>query len=137
MSGVFGSGTITFGTFSMKFTSEDGVQIDGKKVPAINCTADDDTEMKYGVGNIPDYGQVKATAIILATEFDEMDTLVGTSASLVWESDLEVSTNTVHASMTGTGLFLECPVSPEDNGLQKGAAVFQWAAKPTYVAETA
>jgi hypothetical protein len=137
MSGVFGSGTTTFGAFSMKFTSEDGVQIDGKKVPAINCTADDDTGMKYGIGNIPDYGQVKATVIILATEFDEMDSLVGTSAALVWTSDLEVSTNGTPASLTGTGLFLECPIVTEDNGLMKGAAVFQWAAAPTYVAETA
>ena len=137
MSGVIGSGTTTFGALSMKFTSEDGVQIDGKKVPAINCTADDDTEMKYGIGNIPDYGQVKATLIVLATEFDEMDSLVGTSAALVWTSDLEVSTNGTPASLTGTGLFLEAPIISEDNGLMKAAAVFQWASKPTYVAETA
>lgn len=137
MSGVFGSGTITFGTLSMKFTSEDGVQIDGKKVPAINCTADDDTGMKYGIGNIPDFGQLKATLIILASEFDEMDSLIGTSASLVWVSDLESSGSGTPASLTGTGLFLEAPMSPEDNGLMKGAAVFQWAEKPTYVAESA
>ena len=137
MSGVFGSGTLTFGAFSMKFTSEDGFQIDGKKVPAVKCTADDDTSEVYGIGNIADFGQVKGTAIILATEFDEMDSLIGTSGALVWVSDKEVSTNGTPASLTGTGLFLECPMSPEDNGLMKGAAVFQWASKPTYVAETA
>ena len=66
-----------------------------------------------------------------------MVSLVGTSASLVWTSDLDVSTNGTPASLTGTGLFLEAPITSEDNGLMKAAAVFQWASKPTYVAETA
>lgn len=136
MAGIIGSGTTTFGTLTAKFTSEEGVSIDGKKVPAVKCTADDDTNEVYGAGNIPDFGQVKATIMVLATSMTELDNLIGTTATLTWESDLENTSNGTKAAITGTAIFLEAPIKSEDNGVAKAAAVFQWTTKPTYSNET-
>lgn len=135
MSGTVGQGTMTFGALTAKFDSTTAFNIDGKSVPAVECTNDDDTNKEYLAGNLPDYGQVSGTINVLATSIAELNTLIGTSATLTWTSDLEVSTNGTNASLSGTALFLEAPMSPEDNQIVKAAAVFQWTTAPTYTNE--
>lgn len=136
MSGTVGQGTLTFGSLTAKFLSADGFGIDGKSVPAVDCTADDSTSKQYAPGNMPDYGQLTGTIIVLATSLTELDTLIGTTGTLTWTSDLEDSGNGTNGSISGTAAFLEAPITSVENDIVKAAAVFQWTTKPTYTNES-
>lgn len=134
---TIGQGTLTFAGLTSKFVSSSPINIDGKKIPAVNTTGDTDTSATYKGGNLPDYGQVKGTIFILAEDLDEMESLIGTEATLTFTSDKQTSSNTTAATITGTAIWLEAPMTSQDNESWQGAAVFQWKSKPTYTAESA
>jgi len=137
MAKTIGSGNLTFGGLTGKFIAEGGFEIDGKSVPEVECTADDSATEEWGVGNVPGYGQMRGQYRILATSIDELDSLIGTSATLTYTFEIESSGNTTNATLAGTAYFIECPISAPKNGLVEGAAVFRWETKPTYSNEAA
>lgn len=123
---------MTFAGLSMKYAANEGASYDGKSVPAVDVTADDDTEMRHAAGDKPNWGQVKATILIDADSIQTLDSLIGTAASLVFSYNItDGSSDTTNANRTGNAILLEAPEVHKTNTAVLAAAVFQWVTKPT------
>ena len=131
MAKTIGQGEITFGTLAAEIEAAT-MTVQGKTVPAVRCTAATDTSEQYGAGNIADYGQVTGTMMVDPDSLvADLDTLIGTIATLTVKYQIGTSGNTTNAQWTGQAIFLQAPQTLEPNVVAKGAFQFQWTTKPT------
>jgi hypothetical protein len=136
MASTKGSGVLTFGSLTGKFFAKAGFSIDGKKVVAVDVTPDDTTVgAQYSAGDIAEYGQVKGDLIVEMTSATELESLIGTEATLTWTPNKTASGSSSAGTFSGTAIFLEAPIKSEANGAITASAVFQWTQKYTIANE--
>jgi hypothetical protein len=133
MADTVGIKSLAFAGLSMKYAAEDGYDMDGKSVPAVNVTADDASNMTYAAGDKPDFGQLKATVLIDSDSIEEILALVGSTATLTLSYNIaNGSSNITNATVVGSAILLSYAETHRVNTAVKAAAVFQWVTAPTY-----
>lgn len=133
-----GQSDITFGTLAAEFEAAAGVAVDGKTTVSAKCTPASATTEEYKAGNMADYGVVTGTIIVDTTSFTaDLDTLIGTEATLVIINPLQTSTNTTKSGWTGTAIFESAPQQSTVNEILRATATFRWTSKPTPIDEAA
>ena len=131
MSDTVGIKSLAFAGLTMKMAAEDGYDYDGGSFEAVNVTPDDAATMTYSAGDKPNYGQLKATVLIDSDSLEELEALLGTTATLTLSYNIASgSANTVPATRAGNAILLACPEKHSTNVAVKGAAVWQWVTKP-------
>jgi len=133
-----GQSDLTFGTLAAEFEAAAGVAVDGKTTVSAKCTPASATTEEYKEGNMADYGVVTGTLIVDTTSFvEDLDTLIGTTATLIVLNPLQVSGNGTISGWTGTAIFESAPQQSTVNEILRATATFRWKAKPTPINEAA
>lgn len=131
-----GQGDLTFGTLASEFEAAAGLAIDGKTTVSAKCTPASAVTETYKAGNMADYGVVTGTIIVDTTAFvADLDTLIGTEATLVVAYPLQISTNGTVSGWTGTAIFESAPQQTTVNEILRATATFRWTGKPTPIVE--
>jgi len=132
MASTIGIKSAVYAGLSIKMAAEDGYDYDGKSVPAVNDTPDDSANMTYAAGDKPDYGQLKATGLIDSDSLEELEALIGGSATLTLTYNIASgSSNTTNATRTGSAILLSAVETHRTNVAVKAALVWQWVTAPT------